>query len=170
MLEAHHYNTYGEDNGSTSSDTSQEDIEVPPPQGGTGPPTEEHTEATARNLPADELDSQEGSVQAALSVMKDHKTFLHKQQVLAKRYQGRAARLPRVVTSRGQHYQGRVARLPRVVTSRGQGVASADEGMRNSAQRGVSQVDKNRKRKLKKKRSKEKRQKTDQVLEDHSTS
>lgn len=137
MLEAHHYNTYGKDSDSTSSDTSQEGIEVPQ-----GDPNKEHSETAVRGL--------EGSIQVALSVIKDHKTFLHKQQVLVKQYHHRTARLPRAVTSRAS-----------------MSVASTSPAS-NSGQRGAPQADKNRKRKLKKKRAKEKRPRTNQH-QDHST-
>lgn len=88
----------------------------------------------------------------AISILKEHKTFLHKQQVLVKRHCERTACLARAVSSRGCV----------------RGMASATEGSsptRNSGKRGVTQADKNRKRKLKKKRAKEKRHKIDQTIE-----
>lgn len=146
MLEAHHRNTYGEDSDSTSSEASQEETELPDTDG------DIQTTCTAMELPGD----LEGSVQEAISILKEHKTFLHKQQVLVKRHCERTACLPRAISSKG--------RVEEVASTTERSSPTRNSG----GQRRATQADKNRKRKLKKKRAKEKRQKVDQTnMTDH---
>lgn len=131
VLQAHHHNTYGDDSdSSSSSEPPHEDFE---------PPDNKAPPKTTGAEPQDEL---EGSVQEAISILKEHRTFMQKQHAIVERHHERAVHLPRVVTSRA--------------LADTEGTASSTG---NSQQREVSQVEKNRKRKLKKRKAKEKRQK-----------
>ena len=138
VLEAHYSNTYGVDTDSRSS-ASDEDTT-------TGLPDSKKSESPPVLEFPGEL---EGSMQQARSILKAHKTFLHKQEVLVKGHCEKMAGLPRVVSSRGRSAED-------VAHTTGD----------SSGQRRVSQADKNRKRKLKKRRSKVKHQKLEQVKDE----
>lgn len=133
VLEAHHYNNYGEGSDSTSSEDPQEVIEPKGPV-----PIME---------PMDDLE--EGSVDKAISILKQHKTFIRKQQAAVDHRRETTARLPRAVSSRGCDQDVAAAHL------------EGSSPTRNGKQRVISQADKNRKRKLKKRKAKEKHQKVD---------
>lgn len=138
MLEARHYDTYGEDHTSTSSASEDE----PPPTnigpGGTPPVTMETTPV------GPEL---EESTYRAIAILKQHEHFMHRQQVLAEDYR-----------------KEQEAMLPRGVSSKKPVVLDCSEGDDDGphAQQGREpQTEKNRKRKLKKRKAKEKRLKLD---------
>lgn len=129
VLEAHHYDTYGDDHTSTSS----EDEPPPTNTGGTTPVTMVTTPIGT------EL---EESTHRAIAVLKQHKEFMHRQQVLAEQYRKeREALLPRGVSSKKAVLD----------CSEGEGEGS------HSQQGREPQTERNRKRKLKKRKAKEKR-------------
>ncbi len=129
MLEAHCYNYYGDD---SDSSTSSEDTPPPPV-----------AMASKSSLPVPQ-DGLRDSTHEAITILKSHEGFMHKQKLIAKHYSTKN-RLPLSVSSR------------RAVHS----TASPNHGSErkdvNTHTRKVSQVEKNRKRKLKKLRAKEKR-------------
>lgn len=90
VLEAHHYNTYGED--ATSSDSSTSGYEGA--TGGVSTPSEHSSRLD--DSPQEE----------AIGVLKKHKQFLHKERLLAESYRKIISQLPRSVSSRREVEDG----------------------------------------------------------------
>lgn len=133
MLEAHHHDTYGEAEGDSDTTSSASDtlVGVDMPSTCTAPKGEDISHG----------DESERAVHEAIGVLKKHKDFLEKQQLLAESY----------------HLKQLPPNLPATVSSRrctGE-KPSTSEG--DTGQRKLSQAEKNRKRKMKKRKAKEKR-------------